>query len=254
MGSLEGKVAIITGGAGGIGRATAELYVQAGATVVLVDVSEPALQDAVNTVGGAVSYIVADVTDDEHVRGCIERTVGDHGRLDVLFANAGIEGVVKPIVEYPMDVYDQVIAVNLRGVYSVLRHGIPAIAEGGGGSIIITSSIAGLHGFAGLSPYVISKHGLVGLMRSAVLECGTNGVRINTIHPSPVNTRMMRSIEEGAAPGAGDVAIKEFEAMIPVGRYGEPDEVGRLAVFLGSDESRFITGASISIDGGMSVA
>lgn len=253
MGTLDGKVAIITGGAGGIGVATARLYVQDGATVVLVDLFEPALEAAAREIGGAVSYIAADVTDDEQVRGFVQRTVTEHGRLDVLFANAGIEGVVSPIVDYPMDVFDRVIAVNLRGVYSSLRHGIPAMAASGGGSIIVTSSIAGLHGFPGLSAYVATKHGLVGLMRSAVLECADNGVRVNTIHPSPINTRMMRAIEEGAAPGAPQEAVKQFEAAIPTGRYGEPEEVGSLAVFLASDASRFITGATISIDGGMSV-
>ena len=116
MGTLDGKVAIITGGAGGIGVATARLYVQDGATVVLVDLFEPALEAAAREIGGAVSYIAADVTDDEQVRGFVQRTVTEHGRLDVLFANAGIEGVVSPIVDYPMDVFDRVIAVNLRGV------------------------------------------------------------------------------------------------------------------------------------------
>lgn len=255
MNRLNGKVAVITGGAGGIGSTTARLYLDEGATVVLVDLDDGVLKQTVADLDSdRVSYLVANVTEDDQVRGYVETTLQRHGRIDVLFSNAGTEGVVAPIVDYPMDVFDRLIAVNLRGVFSSLKHGIPAIAASGGGSIILTSSIAGLHGFAGLGPYVTSKHGLVGMMRSAVLECADNGVRVNTIHPSPINTRMMRSIEHGAAPGAEGAAIQQFEAMIPLGRYGESEEVGQLALFLASDESRFVTGATISVDGGMSVA
>lgn len=254
-GRLDGKVAVITGGAGGIGRATARLYLAEGATVVLVGRNEDTLRQTAAEIGDdRVDRIVADVADDDQVKGYIDATVNRYGHIDVLFSNAGTEGVVAPIVDYPMDVYDKVIAVNLRGVFSSLKHGIPAIAAGGGGSIILNSSIGGLHGFVGLGPYSTTKHGLVGMMRSAVLECADNGVRINTIHPGPVNTRMMRSIETGAAPGAEAEVVKQFESMIPQGRYGEPHEVGQVVVFLGSDESRHLTGATISIDGGMSVA
>lgn len=254
MGQLDDKVAVITGGAGGIGAATATLFLDEGATVVLVDRDEAALERTAKELGtDRASHIVADVTDDDQVRNYIDTTVERHGRIDVLFSNAGTEGVVAPIVDYPMAEFDKVMAVNVRGVYSSLKHGIPAMQGNGGGSIIITSSIAGLHGFAGLSSYVASKHAVVGLMRSAVLEAADTRVRINTIHPAPIENRMMRSIEEGAAPGAADGAKKQFEGMIPAGRYGTSDEVGRLAVFLASDASRYVTGATVSVDGGMSV-
>ena len=253
MGRLTDNVAVITGGAGAIGAATARLFLDEGATVVLVDLAEDSLKKTVGDLGtDRVSYVVADVTDDDQVRRYIETTVERHGRIDTLFSNAGTEGVVSPIVDYPMDVFDRVLAVNVRGVYSSLKHGLPVMQQTGG-SIIITSSIAGLNGFAGLSSYVTSKHAVVGLMRSAVLETADSGVRINTIHPAPIDNRMMRSIEEGAAPGSSDAAKKQFETMIPAGRYGESEEVGRLALFLASDDSRYITGATISVDGGMSV-
>jgi NAD(P)-dependent dehydrogenase (short-subunit alcohol dehydrogenase family) len=147
----------------------------------------------------------------------------------------------------------EVIAVNVRGVFLSLKYVMPAMVKNGGGSIIITSSIAGLHGFAGLSAYVTSKHAVVGMMRSAVLECTPAGVRINTIHPAPIETRMMRAIEEGAAPGAAAQAKQGFETMIPAGRYGTPEEVASLALFLASDESRFCSGGLYSVDGGLSV-
>lgn len=253
MGRLDNKVAIITGGAGGIGAATAKLFIGEGASVVLVDLDKEALQKTADDLAtDRLSYITADVSDDDQVRAYIDETAQRYGRIDTLFCNAGIEGEVCQIVDYPMDVYDKVIAVNLRGVYSNLKHGIPAM-RATGGSIILTSSIGGLQGFAGLSPYVATKHALVGLMRSAVLETGASGIRVNTIHPAPINTRMMRSIEEGAAPGAGNAAKHQFEAMIPAGRYGEAREVGELALFLASDESRYVSGATISVDGGMSV-
>ncbi|MDN5916370.1 MAG: SDR family oxidoreductase [Pseudonocardia sp.] len=254
MGRLDGNITVITGGAGAIGTATAKLFLDEGATVVLVDLDETALKSAAADLGGErVSHVVADVTDDDQVRNYVATTVERHGRIDTLFSNAGTEGVVAPIVDYPMDVFDRVLAVNLRGVYSSIKHGLPVIQSGGGGSIIITSSIAGLHGFAGLSSYVASKHAVVGLMRSAVLEAADSGVRVNTIHPAPIENRMMRSIEEGAAPGAAGAAKKQFEGLIPAGRYGESNEVGRLALYLASDDSRYITGATISVDGGMSV-
>lgn len=254
MNRLDGKIAIVTGGAGGIGKETAKLFLSEGASVVLVDLDESALKESAAELGSdKVSYTAADVSVDHEVSDAIASASEVHGQIDIIFANAGIEGAITPIVDYPMEVFDKLISVNVRGVFSTLRHGIPVMAASGGGSIIITSSIAGLRGFAGLSAYVTSKHAVVGLMRSAVLECADNGVRVNTVHPSPINTRMMRAIENGAAPGDPASAVESFEAQIPMGRYGEPGEVGDAVVFLASDESRFISGATLTVDGGMSV-
>jgi NAD(P)-dependent dehydrogenase (short-subunit alcohol dehydrogenase family) len=250
---LQGKVAVITGGAGGIGMASARLFVAEGAKVVLVDVDEPALRAAVTELGSdAASHVVADVSDEAQVRRYFDAAVKRHGRIDALLSNAGTAGMVSPIADYPMDVFDRVIAVNVRGVYMSLKHALPLMMKQGSGSIVVTSSIAGLKGFAGLSAYVTSKHAVVGMMRSAVLESAASGVRINTIHPAPIDTPMMRVVEEGAAPGAAAAAKQQFESWIPAGRYGSPDEVARTALFLASDDSRFCTGGRYSVDGGMS--
>ncbi|WP_060986221.1 SDR family NAD(P)-dependent oxidoreductase [Delftia acidovorans] len=253
MKRLDGKVVLITGGGGGIGAETARLFAAEGARVVLADLQEPALQSVVQEIGTEISsYIVTDVSDGGQMKQAVETAVQRYGRLDVLFANAGTEGRIVPLVDYEPSEFQRVIDVNVMGVFLGLKYTIPVMQKQGGGSIIITSSIGGLKGFAGLSAYVTSKHALVGMMRSAVLEIGNSGVRVNTIHPSPIETRMMRSIEEGAAPGQGSAVKKQFEASIPAGRYGTPTEVAQTALFLASDESRFCTGGRYSVDGGMS--
>jgi len=252
MHRLSGKVAIITGGSGGIGLATARLFLDEGARVVLVDLDEARLRAAAAGLGGdAVEVVAADVSDEAAVRDTLGATVQRHGRLDVLFCNAGIEGAVTPLTDYPVETFDRVLAVNVRGVFLGLKHALPVMQRQGGGSIIITSSVAGFKGGAHLAAYSASKHAVVGLMRSAVLETGASGVRINTIHPSPIDTRMMRAIEHGRAPGAEDAARQMISTRIPAGRYGTPDEVALTALFLASDDSRYCTGGRYSVDGGM---
>jgi len=145
--------------------------------------------------------------------------------------------------------FDRVIAINLRGSFLGLKHVLPHMTERGSGSVVNTSSVAGLDGSAGLSPYIASKHGVTGLTKSAALEVAATGVRVNSVHPSPVNTRMMRSIEAGG--GDAETQRRAFEEGIPLGRYGEPEDIANLVVFLGSDESAFITGAQYRVDGGM---
>jgi NAD(P)-dependent dehydrogenase (short-subunit alcohol dehydrogenase family) len=173
--------------------------------------------------------------------------------------NAGIEGTVKPLISYTAEEFDRLVAINLRGVWLGIRSAVPEMAKTGGGSIILTSSVAGLQGAAGLGPYSASKHALVGLMRSAALEYADIGIRVNTVHPSPVETRMMRSIEGSTASMASQLgetdetpeAIKKrFEASIPMKRYATPDDVAKLFLFLSSDEAEFITGSCYVVDGG----
>ncbi|MFT3799732.1 MAG: SDR family oxidoreductase [Burkholderiaceae bacterium] len=253
MDRMKDKVALITGGAGGIGAAAARLFADEGAKVVIVDLDDAALEAALREIDHpAVTSLAADVSDDAQMREVVTAVVARHGRLDAFFANAGIEGRVSPLTEYPVDMFDRVFAVNVRGVFLGLKYAIPVMQRGGGGSIAITSSVAGFRGSPGLSAYSGSKHAVVGLMRSAAKEVAASGVRVNTIHPSPIETRMMRSIEQGAVPGDGDRAKAKFASAIPAGRYGTPQEVAQLALFLLSDESRFITGACYSIDGGIS--
>lgn len=258
MARLTGKVAVITGGAGGIGRATAQLFTGEGAHVLLVDRNEAALQSAVESVGSAAaSYVVADITQPEQVQHYVQTALERYQGIDILLANAGIEGVLQAIPDYPIDVFDHVMAVNVRGVWLGLKYAIPALRARGGGSIIITSSTAGIRGSMGLSAYTTSKHAVIGLMRTAALECAAWGIRVNTINPAPIETRMMRSIEEMRTAVAGTAATVEqtkaiYAARIPLKRYGTPEEVGRLMLFLASDESSFCTGGVYMVDGGVS--
>ena len=250
MKKLENKVAIITGGSGSIGKATAFLFLEQGAKVMLVDLSEEALKGAVKALDSKqVNYCVADVSNAIEVDHYINETVKRFGKIDVFFNNAGIEGVVKPLIDYPEDVFDKVVAVNIKGVWLGNKYALPQMNDGG--SIIMTSSVAGLVGFSGLSAYVTSKHAVVGIMRTTALEAASRKIRVNTVHPSPVNNRMMRSIEEGASAGHSEEVKHQFEAAIPLGRYAEPIEIAKLVLFLASDDSQFITGTTQVIDGGM---
>jgi NAD(P)-dependent dehydrogenase (short-subunit alcohol dehydrogenase family) len=253
MGRLEGRAAVITGGAGGIGLAAAQAFVREGARVMLVDLDEAALQKTAKEINGSVSsYVVADVTQPVDVERYVQVAVSRFGGIDVLVLNAGIEGVVRFIPEYPIDVFDKVIAVNVRGVWLGLKYGMPEIGRRGGGSIIITSSIAGLRGTPGISAYVTSKHAVIGMMRVAALEGGPLGIRVNTVNPAPIETRMMRSLEAGFAPDAPTRIKEDIATRIPLKRYGTPNEVADLMLFLASDESRYCTGGVYSVDGGSS--
>ncbi len=250
MKKLENKVAIITGGAGSIGKITAKLFLDEGAKVMLVDLTEDTLKKTVQELNSEhVKYCVADVSKSTDVEKYINETVKLFGEIDIFFNNAGIEGVVKPIIDYPEDVFDKVIAVNVKGIWLGNKYALPKMKDGG--SIILTSSVAGILGFAGLSAYVASKHAIVGIMRTTAIEAASRKIRVNSVHPSPVNNRMMRSIEEGASAGHAEEVKKQFEASIPLGRYAEPIEIAKLVLFLASEDSQFITGTTQVIDGGM---
>ena len=253
MKRLENKVAVITGGAGGIGSATARIFLDEGAKVLLVDLNEDNLKEVVTDLdSGDVSYVVADVSKDDDTKKYIDIAVERYGKIDILFSNAGVEGVVKPLTEYPEDVFNKVLAVNLKGVWLSIKHSFPVMEKNGGGSIIITSSVGGLKGSRNVIAYAASKHGVIGVMRTAALEGAPMKIRVNTIHPGPVDNRMMRSLEEGYVPGAGGKAKKAFETQMPFRRYVKSEEVGQLALFLASDESAFISGATYAVDGALS--
>jgi NAD(P)-dependent dehydrogenase (short-subunit alcohol dehydrogenase family) len=250
MKKLENKIAVITGGAGSIGKTTAKLFLEAGAKVMLVDLSEETLKKTVLELNSEhVKYCVADVSKSKDVEHYIAETVKHFGKIDVFFNNAGIEGIVKPMVDYPEEVFDKVISVNVKGTWLGNKLALPQMNDGG--SIIMTSSVAGVLGFAGLSAYVTSKHAVVGIMRTTAIEAAPRKIRVNSVHPSPVNNRMMRSIEESASAGHGEEVKKQFEATIPLGRYAEPIEIAKLVLFLASDDSEYITGTTQIIDGGM---
>ena len=256
MKRLNNKIALITGGASGIGLAAARLFLEEGASVVLVDWNEAALTKATADLGvpDRVMGVTGDVSKEDDVRRYVDATVERFGRIDVFFNNAGIEGKFAPLTDQDTAEFDRVIAVNLRGVFLGLKYVLKMMVAQGSGSVINTSSVAGLRGFANLSPYVASKHAEIGLTRSAAVEVAAAGVRVNSIHPSPIDTPMMRSIEDAVAPDNPEAVKAQFVAGIPLGRYGEPVDVARLALFLASDEASFITGGQYTVDGGMVAA
>lgn len=251
---LAGKVAIITGGAGSIGRAAAALFVEHGARVVLVDFNEAGLQEIVRDLGAEqASSIVADVTNPTAALHYVQTTLDRHGRIDVFLANAGIEGQPLLIPECPLEEFDRVMAVNVRSVFLGLQQVIPAMAKCGEGSIVITSSMFGYKGASiGSAAYTTSKHAVVGLMRSAALECASLGIRVNTVHPAYLEGPMMQRVTDTIEPEAREQFRQRIQRQIPLGRFGLPDEVAQLMLFLASDESRFCTGGVYPVDGGMS--
>jgi 3alpha(or 20beta)-hydroxysteroid dehydrogenase len=253
MQRLKDKVAVITGGTGGIGQDTAALFLSEGAKVVIVDLDQTAL-DRVSAQlkgGDRVLAVKADVSKEDDVKAYVQAATQRFGRIDVFFNNAGIEGKVAPIVEQKIEDFDRVIAVNVRGVFLGLQYVLREMQKARSGSIINMSSIAGLQGSAGVAPYVASKHAVVGLTKSAAIEAAKFNVRVNSVHPSPINTRMMRSLEAGFDPESAERARKRLEQAIPLGRYGESRDVANLVLFLASDESAFVTGAQFRVDGGM---
>lgn len=259
MARLDGKVAVITGATGGIGRAASKLFADEGAKVALVDLDEAALQEVAQSIGeDKASYTVADVTRPDQTQAYIDAAVNRWGGIDVLLANAGIEGTLASIPEYPVDMFDRVMAVNVRGVWLGIKYVVPVMEGRGGGSIVITSSTAGIGGTPEMSAYTTSKHAVIGIMRTAAMEGAPLGIRVNTVHPAPIETRMMRSIEEMRVAAMDDSAVtvevakQSFADRIPLQRYGDPLEVAHMMLFLASDDSSFSTGGMYMVDGGRS--
>ncbi|MFN8846660.1 MAG: SDR family NAD(P)-dependent oxidoreductase [Bdellovibrionales bacterium] len=251
MNKLENKVAVITGGSGGIGFATAKLFLAEGARVLLVDRDEKTLTQVCHSLGSqSAKYCVADVSKTSDVKNYVAAAIQHFGAIDILFDNAGIEGHASTLVDMSEEDFDRVLSVNIKGAWLGLKYCAPEMMKRGGGSIMITSSVAGLRGSPNLGHYVTSKHAVIGLMRSAAIELGPKKIRVNTINPGPINNRMMRSIEEQFAPGAGAQVKAGFELKIPLGRYGENEEVAKLALFLSSSDSEYLTGGTYVVDGG----
>ncbi|AQQ53113.1 SDR family NAD(P)-dependent oxidoreductase [Planococcus lenghuensis] len=248
MKRLENKVALITGGTGGIGRVTAETFLKEGAKVVLVDLFREALDEAVADLAqyGDVAGFQADVSQESDVQNYVNKAVEQFGTIDVFFNNAGIEGKVAPLVDQKLEDFDKVMNVNVRGVFLGLKYVLPVMIKQQSGSVINMSSVAGLSGSPGVSPYITSKHAVVGLTKAAAVEAAAANIRVNSVHPSPVNTRMMRSLEQGL-----NVDEATLSKSIPLGRYGESNDIANLVLFLASDESTFISGSQYRVDGGM---
>ncbi|HEY8446257.1 MAG TPA: SDR family oxidoreductase [Thermomicrobiales bacterium] len=247
--AMQGKVAVVTGAASGIGRATALAFAKEGARVVVSDVDAEGGEATVRMIrecGGEAIFVRADVSRTAEVRELIATAVGTFGRLDYAFNNAGIEGESAPTADATEENWDRVIDINLKGVWLCMKHELPAMLESGGGAIVNCASVAGLVGFPGIGPYVASKHGIVGLTKTAALEYATAGIRINAVCPGVIQTPMIDRFTGGAKEAA-----EEMVAMEPVGRFGTPEEIAAAVVWLCSDAASFVTGVALPVDGGL---
>ena len=244
---------MITGAAGGIGRAVAVRLAAEGARLALVDLEATALaasQGAVQKAGGEAITVAADVTRAGEVERYVRTAVEAFGGIDRFFNNAGILGAVAPLVDYSEEMFDRVIAVNVKGVWLGLKTVAPAMIARGGGAIVNTASIAGLRGTPNLIAYTASKHAVVGLTRTASMELVRRGIRVNAICPAPIDTAMAAEMEQKARPGDPGAFHARMEASIPMRRYGTADEVAALVTFLLSDEAAYINGGIYPVDGG----
>jgi NAD(P)-dependent dehydrogenase (short-subunit alcohol dehydrogenase family) len=252
MARLQDKVAVISGGGGSIGAATARRFAAEGARVVVADLDEAGLAAVVDEIGSdRAALAVTDVTDSDQVRAAVTLAVERFGGLDVAFANAGVFGVNAPIVDYPEDVFDRVMAVNVRGSFLLAKHALAVMRDGG--SMIFNSSVVGLMSDATIAGYATSKHAIVGLMRTAVREVADRGIRVNSIHPGPVDNEFQHRIEVSATGEEAARAAELFEERIPLARHASPDEIARTVLFLASDDSSFMTGATVKVDGGLHI-
>jgi NAD(P)-dependent dehydrogenase (short-subunit alcohol dehydrogenase family) len=252
MALVSGKVALVTGSAAGIGRAAALKFAQEGAKVIVSDISSDGGNETVAIIkqrGGDAVFIRADVTKASEVEALVAKTVDSYGRLDCACNNAGIEGKILALAEQSEENFDRVISINAKGVFLCLKYEIAQMLKNGGGAIVNLASVAGLIGFPGLGPYVASKHAINGLTKNAALEYSRRGVRVNSVCPGGIETRMLDSLVTQA--GAGGVSTREMmDPLHPIGRIGQPNEVAELIVWLCSPRASFVTGANIPVDGG----
>ncbi len=250
---LHGKVVIVTGAAGGIGLATAKLLQARGARVMLVDRDERTLLAAMSELDEAVcSHFVADVSSSSDNEKMVEATQSSFGGIDIGVLNVGVPGPVGPMPTLAVEDFEKVIAINVTGTWLGLRALIPALERRGGGSLVLTASTAGLRsGAPGRSPYVASKHAVIGLMRAAAAECAPLGIRVNSVSPGGVLTPMTQGLLDSMSADAGQKFKEEFERQIPLGRIAMPDEIAETIVFLASERSAYCTASNLVVDGGI---
>ena len=249
MGVMDGKHCIITGGAGSVGLASAKALAGAGATLMLVDRDAAALEQSADSIGAKDTLVaVADISNSSEVRAFVKQAVDAWGKIDVVFANAGISGTNAAVTDFPEDIFDAVLDVNVRGTFLTLKHSIPYIRDGG--SIVVTSSIMGVRTRPGTVGYITSKHALIGMVRCVARELAGRNIRANIIAPGPLENEFQQTIEDRVSAAMGVNATEMLNNMIPLGRHGTAEEISRAVLFLASDQSSFTTGAVLMADGG----
>ena len=241
------KTVIVTGAGNGIGRAIAIAFANEGANVVVSDVSKEGGEETVEIIrkeSGEAIFIKADVGNGSEIKELVKKTVSTFGRLDYAVNNAGIEGEVAPIADYPEEIWDSVIRINLKGVWLGLKYQIPAILETGGGAIVNIASMEGIIAFPGISPYVAAKHGVNGITKAVALEYMKAGVRVNSICPGIIDTKMINRLTEEVPQ------VDDLVTLSPAGRKGRPEEIAEAAVWLCSNKASFVNGHTLVVDGG----
>jgi len=249
MGIMDGKHCVITGGAGSVGLASAKALAEAGATIMLVDRDIAALERAADSIGANNTLVVAaDISKTSEVQAFVKQAAESWGKIDVVFANAGISGTNASVADFPEDIFDDVLDVNVRGTFLTLKHAIPHIRDGG--SIVVTSSIMGVRTRPGTVGYITSKHALIGMVRCVARELAGRNIRANIIAPGPLENEFQQTIEDRVSAAMGVNATEMLNNMIPLGRHGTAEEISRAVLFLASDQSSFTTGAVLMADGG----
>lgn len=249
---LDGRVAVVTGAAGVIGSATTRLLAARGARIVAIDRKADELAAAIKDLPASAEAlaVVADVTDENEVAGYVRSAVDKFGAIDVFYNNAGIEGDIAPITRYSLASFRRVLDVNVVGVFLGLKHVLPVMLKQGKGSIINTASIAGLIGAQDIAVYSASKHAVIGLTKSAAMECGGSGVRVNCVCPGLIESRMLSAIIDGRNPKNAPIPNDKIAERIPARRLGRAAEVASIVAFLASDEASYVTGTAYTVDGG----
>jgi len=250
---FSGQVALVTGAAGGIGRAVALALVQVGAKVLLVDIAKEAglqTQSLIENIGGEAMFVQADVSDPEQVQNYVNIAMQTWGRIDIFMNNAAWQGEIHSLVDYPLDVFEKVMSINVRGVFLGLKYVLPIMIQQGKGAVVNTASLGSFLATRKLGPYTASKHAVMGLTKTTAIEVARKGIRVNAVCPGPVDTEMLRDIEASQATGSAEQLRAQRTASIPDGRYADPVEVANLMLYLASDLSSHITGQGIQINGG----